>query len=387
MTPMRRREAPGACTPSACGIARTARRWGVRSPLAIRSSAPVTSALAATVALTLAVAACAGSAGDGAQSAVECPPCAAEELAASAEPATTPPPSTLPRPRSIELKADDGHRLRLWHLAGGDPLPGSAPAILLLHGRTWSSLPDFDLRVGGDPSLSLMHSLAVRGVAAYALDLRGYGETERDATGWNEPERAAEDVAAALAEIREREGHTPDLLGWSYGAIVAQLTLQRHPEAARKLVLYGYPRDPYAAGGEKPRSAADADAPPTQAPRRPNTAEAAASDFITPGSISKAAIAAFVEAALASDKHRADWRRVDQFFALDPAAIRSPTLVIHGVHDPIARPAWQAALFQGLKVEDRQWVVVPGADHAAHLEDPGAFVRALVSFLEVDPEG
>ncbi len=359
----------------------------MRSPLAIRPNAPVSSALAAAVALAFAFAcaACAGSAGDEAQGAVECPPCAAE--AASPEPATEAPRSTLPRPRSIEIKADDGHRLRLWHLADGDRSPGSAPAILLLHGRTWSSLPDFDLRVGDDPSLSLMHSLASRGVAAYALDLRGYGETERDATGWNEPDRAAEDVAAALAEIREREGQAPDLLGWSYGAIVAQLALQRHPEAARKLVLYGYPRDPHAAGGEKPRvTSAAADAPPSAPPRRANTAEAAASDFITPGSISDAAISAFVEAALASDEHRADWRRVDQFSALDPAAIRSPTLVIHGVHDPIARPAWQAALFQGLKVEDRQWVVVPGADHAAHLEDPDTFIRALVSFLEVATE-
>lgn len=361
----------------------------MRRSLASRSSPPLIFALASALALGLGLEACAGSAGDGAQGAAECPPCVAEGSAASAEPATPAPPAThttLPRPSSIELKADDGHRLRLWHLAGGEHPPASAPAILLLHGRTWSSIPDFDLRVGDDPRLSLMHSLANRGVATYALDLRGYGETERDTSGWSEPDRAAEDVASALAEIREREGQTPDLLGWSYGALVAQLTLQRHPEAARKLVLYGYPRDPHAAGKEKPSSAAPpADAPPSRPPRRANTAEAAASDFITPGSISDAAISAFVAAALAADSHRADWRKVEQFSALDPAAIRSPTLVIHGVHDPIARPAWQAALFQGLRVAERQWVVVPGADHAAHLEDPDTFIRALVSFLEVEP--
>ncbi len=343
-------------------------------------------ALSLPLSLAIPLGGCAGSAGDGAQGAAECPPCAEAEAGPGGAAAAGPSSDgtiALPRPAAIDLRADDGHRLRLWQLKGQGPTPavGAEQAILLLHGRTWSSLPDFDLRVGDDPRLSLMHALASRGVATYALDLRGYGETERDPNGWNEPDQAAEDVAFALAEIREREGRAPDLLGWSYGAIVAQLALQRHPEAARKLVLYGYPRDPTATR-EAPAAGDNAgERTPAAPPRRPNTAKAAASDFITPGSISDAAIAAFVEAALAADTHRADWREVDQFFALDPAAIKSPTLVIHGVHDPIARPAWQAALFQGLRVEERQWVVVPGTDHAAHLEAPELFMRSLVAFL------
>ena len=35
-----------------------------------------------------------------------------------------------------------------------------------------------------------MDQLAAKGWAAYALDLRGYGGTKRDATGWNTPDRA-----------------------------------------------------------------------------------------------------------------------------------------------------------------------------------------------------
>ncbi|MCA9659984.1 MAG: alpha/beta fold hydrolase, partial [Myxococcales bacterium] len=303
-------------------------------------------------------------------------------------PAVAPAPSdipemtaALPRPRALEVRADDGHRLRLWQLEPPAAAPGERPAILMVHGRTWSGLPDFDLRVGDDRRRSLMHALAERGWATYALDLRGYGESERDASGWNTPDRAAADLVAALALIREREGAAPDLLGWSYGALVSQLAVQRRPDAARKLVLYGYPRDP-AALREAPQPGAN---DPGEPPRARTTEAAARSDFITPGSIPEAAIAAFVEAALAADPVRADWRSTEQFASLDPQAVTIPTLVIHGVGDPIARATWQGALFSGLATDDRQWVVLPGADHAAHLERPAAFRRALLAFL-VDAE-
>jgi pimeloyl-ACP methyl ester carboxylesterase len=285
----------------------------------------------------------------------------------------------LPRPRALEVRADDGHRLRLWQLEPPAAAPGERPAILMVHGRTWSGLPDFDLRVGDDRRRSLMHALAERGWATYALDLRGYGESERDTSGWNTPDRAADDLVAALALVREREGTAPDLLGWSYGALVAQLAVQRRPDAARKLVLYGYPRDPAALRQAPPPAASGRD--PGPPPRAQTTEAAARSDFITPGSIPEPAIAAFVEAALASDPVRADWRSTEQFAALDPQAVTIPTLVIHGVGDPIARAAWQGSLFAGLAADDRQWVVLPGTDHAAHLERPAAFRRALLAFL------
>lgn len=278
-------------------------------------------------------------------------------------------------PEALVVKASDGHELRLWAVPPADEPSGSSQqrAIVLLHGRTWSSLPDFALRVGDDVSLSLMHALARRGVAAYALDLRGYGGTARDASGWAEPERAAEDLFAALEFVKQREGAAPDLLGWSLGSLVAQLTVQRHPEAARSLVLYGYPRDldkrtPIVEDGAAPA-------------KQQNTETAARSDFITEGTISQEAVSAYVAASLAADPVRVDWRAMQQFDALDPAAITIPTLVIYGVHDPIAKQLWQAKLFTRMRTEDRQWVVIPNADHAAHLEQPARFIAALASFL------
>ena len=45
----------------------------------------------------------------------------------------------------------DGHPIAVWEKAA----EGASQAILLVHGRTWSALPDFDLTVEGE-NLSLM---------------------------------------------------------------------------------------------------------------------------------------------------------------------------------------------------------------------------------------
>ena len=104
----------------------------------------------------------------------------------------------------------EGHPMALW--ARRPPSPKGA--ILLIHGRTWSSLPDFDLQVPAEPR-SAMQALAARGYAAYALDLRGYGGTPRDNTGWITPHRAAADVAEVLKWIAQQEKgrEAPVLLG------------------------------------------------------------------------------------------------------------------------------------------------------------------------------
>jgi len=106
------------------------------------------------------------------------------------------------------------------------------------------------------------------------------------------------------------------------------------------------------------------------------------SDFITPGSIDQATIDAYVEAALAADPVRADWKAMSQYAELDPAKVHVPTLVLFGARDPYAPVELQAKLFAKLAHADRAIVMLDGGDHAAHLEDAGpAFVHALVSFL------
>ena len=265
----------------------------------------------------------------------------------------------------------DGHPMAVWEKR---PEGGARAVVVLLHGRTWSGLPDFDLQVPGE-DLSLMDGLTRRGYAVYALDQRGYGATPRDASGWLTPDRAVEDLAEVLGWVRSREPGTPvHLFGWSYGSMVSQLTAQRHPDLVDRLVLFGYPF--------RPGARLDQDVATGPPPARPTTAEAAASDFIVPGSISDAAVAAYVKAALAADPVRVDWTRTHEWNALDPAEVRVPTLILRGEHDPLAPQAAQEELFSRLATPDRALVVVPGGDHAAFLERPRPyFLDVLDAFL------
>lgn len=281
-----------------------------------------------------------------------------------------------PAPLERHVVTVDGHPITVWAKLPLTPVG----AIVLAHGRTWSALPDFDLRVPGQGSerpRSLMDAFVAEELAVYAIDQRGYGSTPRDDTGFLTPDRAAVDLAAVLAWVAERHPTSPPpaVLGWSLGSLTSQLVAQRHPELLSALVLYGYPRRP---GQQHPP-----DLDPFAAPARlPTTPEGAAEDFITPGSISPAAIDAFVRAALAADPVKMDWRSADQWNALDPAAIRTPTLVIHGERDPYAPVVVQAELFSLIGHPDRAWVILPWSDHAAHLEDAGPqFVHAVVEFL------
>ena len=266
----------------------------------------------------------------------------------------------------------DGHPIALWEKSSSK----ATEAILLVHGRTWSAVPDFDLQVVGE-DLSLMDGLVKEGYAVYAIDLRGYGDTPRDITEWSTPDRAAKDLAIILEWISHQKewGFKPHLFGWSMGSTNSQLLAQRHPDLISSLTLFGYWFDD------------DAIIPPDTAgyplQKITNTAEAAASDFIVPGSISKKAIDAYVNLALKSDPVKVDWKNLDQYNELDPTKVTIPTLILQGEYDPIAPSERQIKLYTRLGTSHKQWISVPGGDHAAFMETPRAyFIHSLVSFLK-----
>jgi len=271
----------------------------------------------------------------------------------------------------------DGHPVALWEKSATN----ATEAILLVHGRTWSAVPDFDLQVDGE-DLSLMDGIVDAGYAVYAVDLRGYGDTPRDESEWFTPDRAAKDLAIVLQWIsKQKEWRIkPHLFGWSMGSTNAQLVAQRHPELISSLTLFGYWFD------NDTTIPADTAGYPLQ--KIVNTAESAASDFIVPGSISQKAIDAYVELALNSDPIKVDWKNLDQYNELDPAKVITPTLILQGEHDPIGPTDRQIKLYTRLGTAHKQWVTVPGGDHAAFMETPRTyFIHSLISFLRtISPE-
>jgi len=278
---------------------------------------------------------------------------------------------SAPSPPERFTVQSDGHPMAVWARRPAAP----RAAILLIHGRTWSSRPDFDLQVPG-MKRSVMADLATLGVAAYAIDLRGYGETPRDSTGWLTPKRAAADVIAVLTWIAQQHPALPKpaLLGWSRGGAVAQLVAQQAAAKISSVILFGFLFDP------------DLEFADAEMPEKPqmakNTAENAMSDFISPQVTPRAVVAAFVEQAMKADPVLADLKGDGEFNALKPQRVTVPTLVMYGEADPGISHADAGKFFSRLAAHDRQMVVLPGADHAAQLEDThDMWVAAVANFL------
>lgn len=266
----------------------------------------------------------------------------------------------------------EGVDLRVWVRRPAKP----RAAILFVHGRTWSGLPNFDLNVPGE-NVSVLKSFAARGFAAYAMDLPGYGETPRGASGLLSPSEAAADVRAVLAAIEAREKVKPVLVGYSRGSQVAILTSATYPDSHSMLVLYGF-----GGLGVAPQPGA---APPR---RVPTTLSAAASDLLVKGAASPAVVEAYAQAAVKTNPIRMDWEREEVFTTVDPSRIKAPTLLLHGASDPYAVIERQAVVFAKLGTEARGWTVLAGSDHAAHVERThDAWVSAIVDFFDLNVGG
>ena len=293
---------------------------------------------------------------------------ASHALVSAAQPA--------PRLERSAMRADDGHLLTVWSKHGTRTTRG---AILLLHGRTWSSLPNFDLHAGGR-SASLMDALAADGYAVYALDQRGYGATPRDSSGWLTPARAARDASEVLVWIAKREASAgrefspPALFGYSRGSLTAALVAQTYPDRMSALILYGFPlkRAPFA------NAPSDSTAPR----RAPTSLADAGSDFITPGTPAPEIKTAYQRSAVAADAVRVDWKDEGEFAALNGNAIHVPVMLLNGERDPNVINSRDAEFFAQLGGVDRAWVILANADHVAHLERTADFVHAIVGFLD-----
>jgi pimeloyl-ACP methyl ester carboxylesterase len=155
---------------------------------------------------------------------------------------------------------DDGHPLAVYTIAKGscseESMQQERTPVLLLHGRTWSSVPVYHL-VGGSQntqadgcseeqgeSRSLIEALfQTQKIQPYAMDFRGFGGTPKDDSGFVEPLRCVKDVVSVLHWIQSNhsdaaaEVSKPALLGWSHGALIAQIAAQRHPDTMSKLIL------------------------------------------------------------------------------------------------------------------------------------------------------
>jgi pimeloyl-ACP methyl ester carboxylesterase len=120
-----------------------------------------------------------------------------------------------------------------------------ARTLLFVHGATYPSETMFDLKIDGE---SWMDFIASHGYDVYSMDVRGYGRSTRPAemerpAGDNPPvvstDDGVRDFAAVVDHIRDRRGITRvNLMGWSWGTVIAGAYAAAHPESVERLVMY-----------------------------------------------------------------------------------------------------------------------------------------------------
>lgn len=260
---------------------------------------------------------------------------------------------------------------------GGEPL-------LLVHGVTYSS-HEFDVNY---KDYSVARFFAHRGFSVWLLDIAGYGQSGEVEDGFTpDTDYAVEDVLAAATLILEHEGRKSlDVLGWSWGTVVAGRFAAENPELVRKLVLYA----PIVAG------LGDVD---VEDEFNHNTWIHAAGDFQKnkDGSINYSITEPEVVSTFQSNCWRYDkdsspnGGRRDLLVApserLIPAEdIDVPALIIAGSKDPYVSPELCREAFKTLKNKASRLEIVDGAGHIMMIEKPyyKAFRQKVLEFLRAN---
>lgn len=138
--------------------------------------------------------------------------------------------------------SDTGIRIHIREVRANEQ-HGCQP-ILLVHGARVPGVASFDLPVPGG---SLAADFAAKGLCAYIIDIRGYGESTRpremEEPAQNHPPlvrsvEAVEDIDAAVEFVRKRTGtNRVSLFGWATGGQWAGYYATLHSEKLSHLIL------------------------------------------------------------------------------------------------------------------------------------------------------
>lgn len=233
---------------------------------------------------------------------------------------------------------------------------GTKPPLLLSHGYSASG----EMWAVNRPALTAEHRLIT-------WDIRGHGRTDSptDPTRYSE-ELSVADMAAVLDAARVERAV---IGGLSLGGYLSLAFHIRHPERVIALILCdtgpGYRRDgPRAEWNEQAlRRAADYEARGIEA--MSSSAEVRASGPQNPVGLAMAARGILTQR---------DSQVIDSLPDIDV-----PTLVLVGAKD---EPFLGAADMMAAKIPGATKVVLEGAGHGANIDQPEAFDRAVLDFLD-----
>lgn len=274
------------------------------------------------------------------------------------------------------LTASDGTQICRWERVPA----GATEAVVFVHGATYGARSAFD-----PDGFSWLDAVASTGRAAYAPDVRGYGDSERPPE-LDEPAAqhgpvvraatAARDLATALEDICEPY-ETVHLVGYSWGTIISGLALTELALEVTSLVQYAPVYHP--ANDRRDQFALDD--PPTAYRRvTRDRARERWADQRPGNAVPDDAFAAFWEA-LGTSGQRVDddeiiapnGTMVDLEASVDAslyeaAAIDVPTLVVRGSLDTASTRSDALALYDTLGGADRTYTEIAGGTHFLQLE-------------------
>ena len=268
---------------------------------------------------------------------------------------------------TTKTTADGDVRLFLWEKFVGTP--EDKPAVLFVHGSSMASQPTFDLTVPGRADSSAMDWFAQRGFVCWAVDMEGYGRSDKHRDIYCDIANGADDLAAATAYIGRLRGLKSFLAyGISSGALRAALFAERHPDRVARLAL-----DAFVWTGQ---------GAPTLEQRRKKLPEFLANKrrpidraFVQsiferdhPDTAEQRVVDAFADAILALDDSMPNGTYIDMCSKLpvvDPERITMPTLILRGQYDGIAAFDDLIDFFKRLPHADKQFSVMEGISHAS----------------------
>ena len=267
--------------------------------------------------------------------------------------------------------APDGTKINYWMRTPAD----ATEAVVFVHGATYGGRSAF-----GPDGFSWLDAVASTGRAAYAPDVRGYGNSEcppeLDVPAEANPpvvraSTAARDAAAVLADAAAAY-ETIHLVGYSWGTIIAGVMLTELEVDVESLVQYAPVYNPPAESrdhfslGDSPaayRVVSKADTRARWAEQRPEN------------DVPDAAFEAFWETLITSDQGVGDGEIrapngtiVDLIAAIDSplydaAAIDVPTLVVRGSLDTSSVRPDALGLYDDLEAADRAYTEIAGGTH------------------------
>jgi pimeloyl-ACP methyl ester carboxylesterase len=233
---------------------------------------------------------------------------------------------------------------------------GSGPAVLLTHGYSATS----EMWKPNIAALSPRYRLIL-------WDMRGHGQTDSP----DDPAAYSEEATVAdMAGLLDAHGVEQAVIGGlSLGGYMSLAFHLVHPQRVKALMLFdtgpGYRKDDARAGWNKRAEVTAGEYETKGLAALGRSAEVLASHHRSAQGLAHAARGMLAQR---------DARVIDSL-----AALKVPTLVLAGAKD---EPFLAATDYMASKIPGATKVIIPDAGHAANIDQPEVFNRAVLEFLD-----